>query len=170
MIKTSTDRMGSPQQDSPEHVKVQRERRGNSSLREGECSTRPKPQTSPPSPAWDTGSLLSRHNTFFLVGNGSGMKPDILHDSPDNRQTAHLCGEGINLIGALSDSADKALDGIGGLNVAMHGRGKGVQRQQRLFIRHQAVYRFRVTLSIFGFECIQVGQRILLLLLRARCL
>ncbi len=93
------------------------------------------------------------------------MKPDILHDSPDNRQTAHLCGEGINLIGALSDIAEKALDGIGCLNVAMHGRGKGVKRQQMLFILHQAPYRFGIALSIFGFERIEVGQRILLLLL-----
>ena len=93
------------------------------------------------------------------------MKTDILHHGPDNRQTAHLCGEGINLIGPLSDSAEKALDRIGGLNVVMHGRGKGVKRQQMLFILHQAAYRFRVTLSIFGFERIKVGQRILLLLL-----
>src|SRR5258708_26219491 len=47
----------------------------------------------------------------------------------------------------------------------MHGRGKDVQRQQMLFILHQAAYRFRVMLSIVGFERIEVGQRILLLLL-----
>ena len=90
------------------------------------------------------------------------MKADILHDSPDNGQTAHLRGEGINLIGPLSDIAEKALDRIGGLNVAMHGRGKGVKRQQMLFILHQAPYRFGIALSIFGFEGRQLDQCFLL--------
>ena len=94
------------------------------------------------------------------------MQADILHDSPDNGQTTHLRGEGINLIGPLPDIAEKALDGIGGLNVAMHGRWKGVKRQQMLFIFHQAASRFRVTLSIFGFERIEVGRCILLLPLK----
>ena len=93
------------------------------------------------------------------------MKTDILHHGPDNRQTALLRGEGINLIGPLSDIAEKALDRISRLNVAMHGRGKGVKRQQMLFILHQAPYGFRIALSIFGFERIEVDQRILLLLL-----
>jgi hypothetical protein len=62
------------------------------------------------------------------------VKADILHHGPDNGQTTHLGREGINLIGALSHIAEKAFDGIGGLNMTMHGRGKGIKRQQMLFI------------------------------------
>ena len=93
------------------------------------------------------------------------METDILHHSPDKGQTTHLSSEGINLIGALSNIAEEAFDGIGRLNVAMHRRWKRVKGEQMLFILHQAADRFRVTLSIFGFERIEVGQRILLLLL-----
>jgi hypothetical protein len=47
-----------------------------------------------------------------------------LHLRPDNGQTAHLRCEGINVISALSNIAEKAFDGIGRLNMTMHGRGK----------------------------------------------
>src|SRR5205085_9430140 len=55
------------------------------------------------------------------------METDILHHSPDKGQTTHLSREGINLIGTLSHIAEKALDGIGGLDVPMHDRWKGVK-------------------------------------------
>jgi len=38
------------------------------------------------------------------------MKADILHDSPDNGQTTHFSGKGINLIGALSNITEEAFD------------------------------------------------------------
>jgi hypothetical protein len=66
------------------------------------------------------------------------MKANILHDRPHNRQTTHLSGKGINLIGALSDIAKKAFDGIGGLNVAMHALWKRIKRQEMLFILRSA--------------------------------
>jgi len=92
------------------------------------------------------------------------VETDILHDRPDNGQTAHLGRKGINLIGALSDITEKAFNRIGGLDVAMHALWKGIKGQQMLFILRQTPHRFRVPLSIFGFERIQVDQRILLLL------
>src|SRR3954454_12865446 len=93
------------------------------------------------------------------------MKPDVLHDSPDNGETAHLRGEGINLIGALSHIAEEAFDSIGRLNVTMHRRWKRVKGEQMLFILSQAAYRFRIPLSIFGFKRLQIGECILFLLL-----
>ena len=55
-----------------------------------------------------------------------------------NGQTTHLGGKAINLIGALSNIAEEALDGIGGLNVAMHALWKRVKRQEMLFILRSA--------------------------------
>ena len=48
------------------------------------------------------------------------VKPDILHDSPDNGQTTHFGSKGINLIGALSNITEEAFNSIGRLNMAMH--------------------------------------------------
>ncbi len=93
------------------------------------------------------------------------MKTDILHHGPDDGETAHLRREGINLIGALSNIAEKAFDGIGRLNMTIHGRWKGIKRHQMLFILSQAAYCLWVALSIFGFKCIQINERIFPLLL-----
>jgi hypothetical protein len=93
------------------------------------------------------------------------MKSDILHDSPDNGQTTHFGGKGINLIGALSNIAEETFDSIGCLNVAVHRRWKRVKGEQMLFILSQAAYRFRIPLSIFGFKRLQIGECILFLLL-----
>src|SRR5579859_5272180 len=93
------------------------------------------------------------------------METDVLHDSPNNGETAHLGGEGINLIGALSNSAEKAFDSIGRLDMTIHGRWKSIKGQQMLFILSQAAYGFGIALSIFCFKCSQVDQCILLLLL-----
>src|SRR5205085_3062230 len=93
------------------------------------------------------------------------VKTDILHHGPDNGQTAHLCGEGINLIGALSNIAEKAFDRIGRLDMTIHSRGKGIKRQEMLFILSQAPYGFGVALSIFGLKRMQIDERIFLLLL-----
>ena len=93
------------------------------------------------------------------------MKADILHHGPDNGQTAHLRCESINVIGALSHEAPKAFDGIGRLNMTMHGRGKGIKRQQMFFILRQAAHSFGVALSIFGLKRLQIEEGILLRLL-----
>src|SRR2546430_8398629 len=93
------------------------------------------------------------------------METDVLHHSPNNGETAHLCGEGINLIGALSNIAEKTFDGIGRLDMTIHGRWKSIKGQQMLFILSQAAYGFGITLSIFRFKCRQVDKCILLLLL-----
>ena len=86
------------------------------------------------------------------------VKADILHHGPDNRETAHLRREGIDLVGALSHIAKKAFDGIGALNMTMHGSRKGIKRQQMLFILLQAAHGFRVALSICGFKSLQIEQ------------
>ena len=90
---------------------------------------------------------------------------NALDGGPDDRQATHLGGEHVDLIGALAHIAEKTFNGIGGLDVAMHDRWKRVKRQQMLFILRQASHRFRVALSLFGFERIEIGERIFLLLL-----
>jgi hypothetical protein len=67
---------------------------------------------------------------------------DILHHGPDNGQTTGFRRKGVNLIGALSNIAEKAFDGIGRLDMTIHGRWKGIKRQQVLFILGQAAHRF----------------------------
>jgi len=79
-----------------------------------------------------------------------------LHHSPDNGQTAHLRREGINLIGALSHIAEKAFDGIGRLDMTSHCRWLVIKGQKMFFILNQATYRFRIALTIFRFERIQL--------------
>jgi hypothetical protein len=93
------------------------------------------------------------------------VKTDILHHSPDNGETAHLRREGINLIATLSHMAEKAFDGIGRLNMTRHGRGKGIKREEMLFILSQAPYCFGVALSLLRFKRIQIDERVFLLLL-----
>jgi len=93
---------------------------------------------------------------FVSIGAGPGI---------GGSTASRFAREGINLIGPLSDIAEKALDGIGGLNVVMHGRGKGVKRQEMLFILDQTANGFRIALVVFGFECCQVQEGVLFLLL-----
>src|SRR5260221_2526859 len=102
---------------------------------------------------------------YFLLAYRYFVKTDILHHGPDNGETAHLRREGINLIGALSHIAEKAFNGIGRLNMTIHGRWKGIKREEMLFILSQAAYCFGVALSIFRFKRLQIDERIFLLLL-----
>ena len=90
---------------------------------------------------------------------------DILHHRPNNGQTAHLRCEGINVIGALSNIAEKAFDSISRLNMTRHGRWKGIKRQHMFFILSQTPHGFGVALSIFRFKRMQIDERIFLLLL-----
>jgi hypothetical protein len=59
---------------------------------------------------------------------------NILDRGPDNREATGLGGEDINLIGALAHIAEETLDGIGRLNVSVHGGREFVKRQEVLFI------------------------------------
>jgi hypothetical protein len=66
-------------------------------------------KTPPPKPAWKAGSLLFRSDDGFRFRYGYLLKTDILHHSPNDGQTTHLGGKGINLIGALSNIALRSL-------------------------------------------------------------
>jgi hypothetical protein len=70
------------------------------------------------------------------------VQTDSLNDCPDYRQATGLGGEYIDLIGALPHIAKQTFDGIGGLNVSVHGRRELVKRQQVLFILSQTSHRF----------------------------
>ena len=80
------------------------------------------------------------------------MQADVLDGRPDNRKATRFRGEHINLIGALPHLAEEAFDGIGGLNMAVHGLRKLVKRQGLLFLFGQASHRFWIAFAIFG-EC-----------------
>jgi hypothetical protein len=51
----------------------------------------------------------------------------ILDGGPDNRQATAFGGEDINLIGALTYVTKEAFDGIGRLDVSVHGGWQGVK-------------------------------------------
>jgi hypothetical protein len=86
---------------------------------------------------------------------------DPLHHCPHNGETTGFGGEGVNLISALSDSAEKAFNGVARANRAMHHLGKGVKREQMVFILHQASDRFGVALLVLAFEGGQLNKRFL---------
>ena len=70
------------------------------------------------------------------------MQADILDGGPHDRETTGLRREHIDLISALPHIAKETLNGIGGLNVPVHGLRKGIKRQQVLFILGQTAHRF----------------------------
>ncbi len=57
-----------------------------------------------------------------------------LHYSPDNTQTARLCGEGVNLIGASSHIPKEAFNRIRTANMSMHTRREVIEGQEMLFV------------------------------------
>jgi hypothetical protein len=69
------------------------------------------------------------------------------------------------LISALANVAKEAFNGIGRANIPMHDIGDGIKGQQMLFIFAQAADRFWIAFLVFGFECRQIEQGILFLLL-----
>jgi len=89
------------------------------------------------------------------------VQADVLDRGPDNREATGLRRKHVNLIRPLPDIAKQTFDGIGRLNVSVHGRWELVKRQQVLFVLCQASYRFWIALSILGFEGCQLGQRLL---------
>ncbi len=84
------------------------------------------------------------HHTEILC---KRISPD---GGSDDRQTTGLCGEHINLIGALAHIAEQTLNGIGGLNVSVHGGRKGIKGQEVLFILSQAAGRLWIAFAVFG--------------------
>jgi len=78
------------------------------------------------------------------------VQADILDGGPDDRQTTGLGGEHINLIGALTHIAEQTLNGIGGLNVSVHGGRKGIKAQEVIFILSQAADCLWIALRVFG--------------------
>ncbi len=54
------------------------------------------------------------------------MQVDILHGRPDDGQATHLSCEHANLIGVLPHVAKETFNGIGGLNVSVHGLREGI--------------------------------------------
>jgi len=78
------------------------------------------------------------------------VQANVLDGGPHNGQATVLGGEDVNLIGALPDIAKETLDGIGALNMPMHGHRKGVKRQGLLFLFSQASDRFGIAFAIFG--------------------
>jgi hypothetical protein len=49
------------------------------------------------------------------------VQTNVLDGGPDDRQTTGLCREDLDLISPLAHIAEKTLNRIGGLNVAVHG-------------------------------------------------
>jgi hypothetical protein len=86
------------------------------------------------------------------------VQANILHSGPYNRQATALCGEDVDLIGALPDIAKQAFNGIGALNVAVHRLRKGIKGQEVLFVLSQAADRLGIALSVLGFEGCQLDQ------------
>jgi len=56
---------------------------------------------------------------------GDFVQANVLDGGPNNGQATVLGGEDVNLIGALPDIAKETLDGIGALNMPMHGHRNG---------------------------------------------
>ena len=86
------------------------------------------------------------------------VQTNILHRGPNDAQATGFRREHVNLVSALSHIAEEAFDGIGGLNVAMHGSRELVKGQEMLFILRQAAHRFWIALAVFGGEGRQLGD------------
>jgi hypothetical protein len=78
------------------------------------------------------------------------VQVDILNGRPDDAQATGLRREDIDLIGALPHETPQALNGVRGLNVAVHSLRKGIKGQEVLLILSQASHRFGIALSILG--------------------
>ena len=77
---------------------------------------------------------------------------DILHHGPDNGQATGFRGEDVNLIGAPSNIAKQAFNGIRAANVAMHHLRESIKSQQMLFIFRETADRFWIAQVIFAFK------------------
>ena len=116
-------------------------------------------------------SHLSPHHPFRLVAflraifssrasfHRDFVQADILDARPDNRQATGLCREHVNLIGALPYIAEEALNGVGGLDVAVHRLWKRKKREGVLFVLSQASDRLWIALAVLGFEGRQYDEQ-----------
>jgi hypothetical protein len=89
------------------------------------------------------------------------VQTDILDRGPDDREATHLRRKHINLIGALPYIAKETFNGVGRLNMSVHGLWKLVKRQGLLFLLGQASHRFWIAFAIFGFEGLQLDHSLL---------
>jgi hypothetical protein len=89
------------------------------------------------------------------------VQADVLDRRPNNGETTRFCREHVDLIGVLPYIAEQAFNGVGRLNVAMHGDRKLVKRQEMLFILSQAAHRLGIALGVFGFESGQLNHSFL---------
>ncbi len=96
------------------------------------------------------GYVLTCASQFSRSSHRDFMQANILDGGPDDRQTTGLRREHINLIGALTHIAEQTLNGIGGLNVSVHGGRKGIKGQEVLFILSQAAGRLWIAFAVFG--------------------
>jgi hypothetical protein len=62
------------------------------------------------------------------------VQADVLDGGPDNRQATGLRGEHVDLVGALAHEALETFNGVGRLNVSVHGGRKLVKREEMLLI------------------------------------
>ncbi len=90
------------------------------------------------------------------------MQADIQNGCPDNREATGLRRKHVNLIRTLPYIAEQTLDGIGGLNVAVHSHRKRIKREEMLFVLSEASHRLGIAHSVLGFEGGQLCQRLLL--------
>src|SRR5713101_5297536 len=123
----------------------------------GALVTQDSAQTTPLSdPAFLAGCLYVDDDQYAALANWNPWQADSLHHSPNDSQTARFCRKGVYLIGAPSNIAKEAFNGVGCTNVAMHDRREGIKGQEMLFIFHQAAHRFRIALAVLGFEGRQI--------------
>ena len=96
----------------------------------------------PPEPPFLAGCFFTSIYQLSGALHRDFVQTNVLDGGPDNDQTTGLCREHINLIGALAHIAEEAFNGIGRLNMPVHGLRKGIKGQEVLFILRQASHCF----------------------------
>ncbi len=66
--------------------------------------------------------------------------------------------EHVNLVGALTNVAEQALDGIGRFDVTVHRLRKVVKGQRLVFVLEQAAHGLWIALAVFGLEGSQLDH------------
>jgi hypothetical protein len=89
------------------------------------------------------------------------VQANVLDRGPDNREATGLGRKHVNLVGALAHITEQTLNGIGRLNMPMHGLRELVKREGLLFFLGQTSYCLWIALAIFGFEGRQLGRCLL---------
>jgi hypothetical protein len=73
-----------------------------------------------------------------------------LDGGPDEGEATHLGSEDVDLVGALTNVAEQALNRVGGPDVAVHRLRKVVKGQGLVFLLGQAPHGLWVQLAISG--------------------